>query len=289
MGSITHTKTNNIADWTQTDLDAEIALGNYPAGTVLNDIVLSSDWNHSHTFSLTTADVTASTNKNYVTDSQLTVIGNTSGTNTGDQTNITGNAGTVTVADAGGDTTTWVLLGTSQTGNLSPATDSALTFNATTNALSTTTFIGALTGNADTATTAAAWTNARNLAGNSVNGSANVPFANKFIVQGTADTGLSAAQFLGALATGLVKNTTTTGILSIAASGTDYADLAFKTISVSGQSDVVADTAADTLTFAAGANITITTNAGTDTITIAASSSASSGNDILGYTINGGL
>lgn len=45
----------------------------------------------------------------------------------------------------------------------------------------------------------------------------------------------------------------------------------FSTIAVSGQSDVVADSATDTLTFAAGANITITTNAGTDTITIAAS------------------
>lgn len=60
------------------------------------------------------------------------------------------------------------------------------------------------------------WTTARLLAGNSVNGSANVAFANKFIVQGTTDTGLSGAQFLGALTTGIVKNTTTTGILSIA-------------------------------------------------------------------------
>ena len=45
---------------------------------------------------------------------------------------------------------------------------------------------------------------------------------------------------------------------------------AFKTISVSGQSDVVADGTADTLTFAAGTGTTITTNAGTDTITISA-------------------
>lgn len=35
---------------------------------------------------VTTADVAASANKNYVTDAQQTVIGNTSGTNTGDQT-----------------------------------------------------------------------------------------------------------------------------------------------------------------------------------------------------------
>jgi hypothetical protein len=75
-----------------------------------------------------------------------------SGTNTGDQTTVSGNAGTVTVADAGGDTTTWVLLGTSQTGSLAPATDAGITYNATTNALTAATFVGALTGNADTVT-----------------------------------------------------------------------------------------------------------------------------------------
>lgn len=73
--------------------------------------------------------------------------------------------------------------------------------------------------NQNTTGSAAKWTTARNLAGNSVDGSANVAFANKFIVQGTADSGLSAAQFLGALGTGIVKNTTTTGVLSIAVAG----------------------------------------------------------------------
>lgn len=55
-------------------------------------------------------------------------------------------------------------------------------------------------------------------------------------------------------------------------SGTNTGDqLTFKTISVSGQSNVVADTTTDTLTLAAGSGVTITTNASTDTITIAAS------------------
>lgn len=55
-------------------------------------------------------------------------------------------------------------------------------------------------------------------------------------------------------------------------SGANTGDqLTFKTISVSGQSDVVADSTTDTLTLVAGSNVTITTNAGTDTITIAAS------------------
>ncbi len=46
------------------------------------------------------------------------------------------------------------------------------------------------------------------------------------------------------------------------------ASLAFKTIAVSGQSDVVAETTTDTLTFIASGNTTLTTNAGNDTITI---------------------
>lgn len=53
---------------------------------------------------------------------------------------------------------------------------------------------------------------------------------------------------------------------SIVASGSSSDS--FKTISVSGQSDVVADSSTDTLTFIAGANITLTTNPSTDSITI---------------------
>jgi len=48
--TIKHAKTDTISDWTQSDLDAQIAAGNYPAGTVLADIVLPSDWNNDHTF-----------------------------------------------------------------------------------------------------------------------------------------------------------------------------------------------------------------------------------------------
>ncbi len=44
----------------------------------------------------TTADIAPSTNRQYVTDNQLTVLNNTSGVNTGDQINISGNAATVT-------------------------------------------------------------------------------------------------------------------------------------------------------------------------------------------------
>lgn len=46
----------------------------------------------------------------------------------------------------------------------------------------------------------------------------------------------------------------------------------FSTISVAGQSSVVADTTSDTLTIAAGAGVTLTTNSNTDTITISSNS-----------------
>jgi hypothetical protein len=49
----------------------------------------------------------------------------------------------------------------------------------------------------------------------------------------------------------------------------------FGIVAVSGQSNVVADTASDTLTLAAGSGITLTTDAATDTVTITNSGSAS--------------
>lgn len=102
--TVTHTKHNNVTDWTQAQLDAQIALGNFAPGTLLADIALPSDWNANHTIAGTLAhntDLTGlqggTTNEYYhLTSAQYTVVQNTSGTNTGDQTNITGNAGTAT-------------------------------------------------------------------------------------------------------------------------------------------------------------------------------------------------
>jgi len=61
-------------------------------------------------------------------------------------------------------------------------------------------------------------------------------------------------------------------------------EFSFKTISVSGQSDVVADTSTDTLTLAAGSNVTITTNAGTDTVTVA--SADTNTNQLTTFTVS---
>lgn len=91
---------------------------------------------------------------------------------------------------------------------------------------------------------------------------------------------VSANGFAGSVANptttpAITLSTTVTGILkgngtaiSAATPGTDYTALAFKTIVVAGQSDIVADSASDTLTLVAGTNITLTTDATTDTLTI---------------------
>jgi hypothetical protein len=61
----------------------------------------------------------------------------------------------------------------------------------------------------------------------------------------------------------------------------------FKTISVSGQSDVVADSATDTLTLVAGSNMTLTTSAGGDSVTFASSGGGGGGGTNSGsYTFD---
>lgn len=62
---------------------------------------------------------------------------------------------------------------------------------------------------------------------------------------------------------------------------------AFKTISVSGQSDIVADLAADTLTVVAGTGIVVTTNAGTDTMTFAINTSVVAQNSFTTIAVSG--
>ena len=66
--------------------------------------------------------------------------------------------------------------------------------------------------------------------------------------------------------------------VTITSTATGSVTEAFKTIAVSGQNNVVADSATDTLTFVAGSNMTITTNDSNDTITFASSGSGASGN-----------
>jgi hypothetical protein len=203
-------------------------------------------------------DDTSTTHK-FVTAAEKTKLSNLSGTNTGDQTTVTGNAGTATALQTSRNIDGQAFNGTADITVIAPGTHAAtskatpvdadeipLVDSAASNVLKKLTwanlkatiksYYDAVTStltnkdltsgtntfptfNQNTTGSAAKWTTARNLAGNSVDGSANVTFANKVIVQGTTDAGLSAAQFLGALSTGIVKNTTTTGVLSIAVAG----------------------------------------------------------------------
>lgn len=68
---------------------------------------------------------------------------------------------------------------------------------------------------------------------------------------------------------------TQSGTFSGSSSGTNTGDqLLFKNVAVSGQGDIIADTTADTLTFVAGSNMTITTDPATDSVTFAATAPA---------------
>jgi hypothetical protein len=96
---VKHNKTNTITDWTQAYLNEQIALGNYPPGTLLADIVLPSDWNNDHTLTglgtmaeqdATAVAITGGTINN-------TTIGATTAT-TGRFTTLT-TSGTATIAD----------------------------------------------------------------------------------------------------------------------------------------------------------------------------------------------
>jgi hypothetical protein len=82
--------------------------------------------------------------------------------------------------------------------------------------------------------------------------------------------------------TNITLTRTSADEITIDAAGTGgTASNSFSTIAVAGQSDVVADSATDTLTLVAGTNVTITTNDGTDTITINASGGGASALDDL--------
>jgi|TARA_A100001011_G_scaffold363538_1_gene413534 hypothetical protein len=80
---------------------------------------------------------------------------------------------------------------------------------------------------------------------------------------------------------------TTDGFGNISWSTPVTQENAFKTLAVSGQSNVVADQAGDTLNIAAGTGISITTNAGTDTLTIT-NTNTSAGSEAFRTIVAGG-
>ena len=124
-----------------------------------------------------------------------------------------------------------------------------------------------------------------------INGTGNITYTGNFKATGIATAGtfsgsgasltnLPAGQLTGTVADARISALTAsklTGALP-AISGANLTNInAFKTISVSGQSNVVADSISDTLTLVAGSNMTITTNAGGDSITFASSGGGGGG------------
>jgi hypothetical protein len=78
-----------------------------------------------------------------------------------------------------------------------------------------------------------------------------------------------------------------TGAVTITNSDLGSSQFIFKNFAVAGQTTVAADTNNDTLTLAAGSNVTITTNATTDTITIASTDTNTTYTAGAGLTLTG--
>ena len=102
---------------------------------------------------------------------------------------------------------------------------------------------------------------------------------NTFPVGDGTDTDKIIQAATGAANPPAIRYRAATGKWQYTSDGTTWSDLgtggggsaAFQTIAVSGQDNIVADTEGDTLTVAAGSNVTITTNAASKTVTVAAS------------------
>ena len=88
--------THTISDITslQTQLDAKVDENSAIVGATKTKVTYDAKGLVTAGTDATTADIADSTNKRYVTDAQLTIITNTSGINTGDQTSIVGVSGT---------------------------------------------------------------------------------------------------------------------------------------------------------------------------------------------------
>lgn len=99
-----------ISTATQTALDAKVDENSAITGATKTKITYDAKGLVTAGADATTADIADSSNKRYVTDAQLTVIGNTSGTNTGDQTlaslGVTSSAAELNILDGATLTTT---------------------------------------------------------------------------------------------------------------------------------------------------------------------------------------
>jgi hypothetical protein len=231
-----------------------------------------------------------------------TFSGTSSGTNTGDQNlfstiSVAGQSNVV--ADATSDTLTLVA-GTNVTITTDATTD-AITISANDTSVDwseiqnkpdpTITLAGDLTGSV-TLTDLTSGTLTATIAANSV--ALGTDTTGDYVASMTAGTGITVGTATGEGSTPVITNTAPdqtvvlTSGTGISASGTypnftitnndlGSSQAIFKNVAVSGQSTVVADSNNDTLTLAAGSNVTIITDATTDTITISSSGGGGGG------------
>jgi len=144
-------------------------------------------------------------------------VANLSGVNTGDQSSVSGNAGSATTTAITNDTTTnttmyptWV---TATTGNLDQKVSSTkLTFNPSTATLTTTTFAGALSGNATTVTTNANLTGPITSSGNATAIASQTGTGTKFVVD-TSPTLIT--PLLGTVTSGNISACTSTSMVMV--------------------------------------------------------------------------
>tara|TARA_R100001163_G_C5068450_1_gene208756 strand:- start:3393 stop:10982 length:7590 start_codon:yes stop_codon:yes gene_type:complete len=133
------------------------------------------------------------------------------------------------------------------------------------------------------------------VSGSPITSSGSITLANTGVTSNVAGSGISVSGATGAVTisnTGVTSAVAGTGLSVSGSTGavtftnTDLGSSQniFKTIAVSGQDNIVADTNSDTLTLAEGSNVTLTTNAGTDTLTIASTNTTYSAGTGLGLT-----
>lgn len=241
----------------------------------------------------TTADISDSSNKRYVTDADLTKLSNLSGTNTGDQnlfSTIAVSGQSNVVADSTSDTLT--LVAGSNVSITTNATSDEVTISATVpvngsgttdqitywvdsdtlGALSTTTYPSLTELSYVKGVTSAIQTQLDGKVdeNTAITGDTKtkITYDSKGLVTAGADA--TTADISDSTNKRYVTDSDLTKLSNLSGTNTGDQNI-FSTVSVSGQSDVVADSTSDTITLASGTGISITTNATTDTVTIATS------------------
>ncbi len=196
----------------------------------------------------------------------------------GSNVTITGTYPSFTIASTDTNTTYTASTGLSLTGTAFSIDSSVVTLSGaqtlTNKTINASQLVDASVTNAKLANTSVTVTAGTGMSGGgAVALGSSVTLTNAGVTSNVAGTGISVDQG--------------TGAVTITNSDRGSSQNIFKNIAVAGQTTVVADTNDDTLTLAAGSNVTITTNASTDTITIAATDTNTTYSAGTGITLTG--